>query len=167
MGASGGLAARSRFAVALRVRACVRACLWPGVMQRIESCPSIVDSVSFFDYDTSIADSFHADLTPLPGSPPLHPGMSSCVPSFMSSVSSEMAGSPHTTRRTVPEHNELRTEPDGPDAASPAVSPRKDTGKALSAEERKQRRCDNFARFCATFLDAGLQYARCLVVAQA
>ena len=50
-------------------------------MKRIESCPSIVDSVSFFDNDTSIADSFHADLTPLPASPSraglqLHPGES-------------------------------------------------------------------------------------------
>ena len=49
-------------------------------MKRIESCPSIVDSVSFFDNDTSIADSFHADLTPLPASPrdaglQLHSGM--------------------------------------------------------------------------------------------
>ena len=31
------------------------------------------------------------------------------------------------------------------------VLPRKDSSKALSAEERKQRRCDNFARVCATF----------------
>ena len=60
-------------------------------MKRIESCPSIVDSVSFFDYDTSIADSFHADLTPLPGSPSLHPGASSCVPSVVPAVSSAMA----------------------------------------------------------------------------
>ena len=74
-------------AVALRVRACK----WPGDMHRIESCPSIVDSVSFFDYDTSIADSFHADLTPLPGSPSLHPGASSCVPSVVPAVSSAMA----------------------------------------------------------------------------
>lgn len=60
-------------------------------------------------------------------------------------------------RRTVPEHKELPsgTEPGGPDAAAPAASPRKDSSKALSAEERKQRRCDNFARVCATFLDAG------------
>jgi hypothetical protein len=42
----------------------------------------------------------------------------------------------------VPEHKEVDV------AAAPASSPRKDkkegTGKALSAEERKQRRCGNF-----------------------
>ena len=38
-------------------------------MKRIESCPSIVDSVSFFDNDANIADSFHADLAPLPAAP--------------------------------------------------------------------------------------------------
>jgi hypothetical protein len=54
-------------------------------MKRIESCPSIVDSVSFFDNDTHIADSFHADLTPLPASPSdgglqLHSGESDAPP---------------------------------------------------------------------------------------
>lgn len=41
----------------------------PCQMKRIESCPSIVDSVSFFDNDANIADSFHADLAPLPARP--------------------------------------------------------------------------------------------------
>ncbi len=117
-------------------------------MKRIESCPSIVDSVSFFDNDTYIADSFHADLAPLPASPgdaglQLHPGAlrAICLPAGAWHPSRFHSLTP-LPRRTVPEHTEIDV------AAAPASSPRKDkkeaSGKALSAEDRKQRRCGIF-----------------------
>ena len=130
-------------------------------MKRIESCPSIVDSVSFFDNDANIADSFHADLAPLPARPHgtglhLHSGALPSVPLALSKTTQSLTC---LLCGTVPEHNEFGgdagramsqqvAQPVAQEATSSrAGTGRKDT-KALTAEERKQRRCA-YWRLCA------------------
>lgn len=109
-------------------------------MKRIESCPSIVDSVSFFDNDANIADSFHADLAPLPTEPinSLDSGARWKHTVRLPRSRSRCADLP--VPRAVPEYAAVDVDSIKREAPAGGDPPRKDA-KALTAEERKQRRC--------------------------